>query len=101
MRTKTLQGRRAATKETRKLLLGQIDKALNPLQGHRASDKAIHRSRKRIKMARATLRLLRPQLTKKEFRDENERLREAARPLSEARDSFVLQHTFAELGPAS
>jgi CHAD domain-containing protein len=81
----------------RKILLRQIDQALPPLQSEQASDSRIHDARKRIKMARATLRLLRKQLRKSQYRTENACLRDAARPLSEVRDAAVLLQTFNHL----
>lgn len=53
-------------------------------------DAAIHDARKRIKRARAGLRLVRGTLGRKRYRKENLRLRDAARPLSAVRDRTVL-----------
>jgi CHAD domain-containing protein len=92
-----LKGKRSPTKETRKILVRQIEKALPSLQSRHASDEGIHNARKRIKMARATLRLLRKALSKSQYRAENRSLRDAARPLSDARDTVVLQKTFNDL----
>ena len=94
---KQFKGKRAATKEARKILRRQIDKGLTCLEGPRASDARIHSARKQIKMARATLRLLRPELTAKEYRAENSRRRDAAKPLSQARDATVLRQVFDRL----
>src|ERR1700760_4446527 len=92
-----LRGRKAATKEARKILLRQIDKADAPLKAKQASDSKVHQARKQIKMARATLRMLRKGLSGKGYRAENKRLRNAAKPLSEARDATVLVATLDEL----
>jgi CHAD domain-containing protein len=54
------------------------------------ADEAIHSARKRLKKARAGLRLLRPALGARAFRRENHALRDAARPLSELRDARIL-----------
>ncbi len=91
------KGRKAPAKEARKILVRQIEKALPSLQSRHATDSCIHDARKRIKMARATLRLLRKEVTKSEYRAENSCLRDAARPLSEARDAVVLQKAFNDL----
>jgi len=80
--------------QARKILRRQIHKGLSSLQGQRISDDDIHGARKRIKMARATLRLLRTGLPDKQYRAENGRLRDAAKPLSEARDATVLRKAF-------
>jgi CHAD domain-containing protein len=91
------KGDSAATKEASKILRRQIDKALDSLKKQRISDVRIHRARKQIKMARATVRLLRSGLSGKQYRHANNELRDAARPLSEARDSTVLRVTFDHL----
>lgn len=95
--TAEFKGKRAATKEARKILRRQIDKGLKGLESRRVSDDRIHRARKQIKMARATLRLLRDGLPSKEYRAENRRLRDAAKPLSEARDALVLKNAFEHI----
>jgi len=41
-----LKGKRAATKEARKILLRQIDTAGAPLNAKQASDSKVHRARK-------------------------------------------------------
>jgi CHAD domain-containing protein len=91
------KGKKSATKETRKILRREIDKGLACLDGRRISDGRIHRARKQIKMARATLRLLRDGLSNKHYRSENRRLRDAAKPLSEARDAAVLRKAFEHI----
>src|SRR5689334_22498723 len=92
-----LKGKSAPIKEARDILLCQIDKALASLQKKRVSDSRIHDARKQIKAARATLRLIREALPKAKYRAENRCLRDAARPLSEARDTAVLVKTFDDL----
>lgn len=91
------KGRRAATREARKLLRRQIDKSLECLKRRSISEESIHRARRQIKKARATLRLLRPGLPNKQYRAENSRLRNAARPLSAARDAAMLRKTFQHI----
>ena len=95
--TLEFKGKKSATKETRKILRRQIDKSLKCLDGRRISDGRIHRARKQIKMARATLRLLRDGLANKHYRAENRRLRDAAKPLGEARDAAVLRKAFEHI----
>ncbi len=92
-----LKGRRAATEEARKILRQQIDKGLGHLASRRVSEDGIHSARKQITRARATLRLLRPGLTRKKYRAENHRLRDAAKPLSAARDAAVLRKAIQKL----
>jgi len=89
-----LKGKKAPTKEARKILLRQIDKALPVSSKARAPDSQIHDARKQLKKARATLRILRKELPKSQYRAENACLRDAARPLSRVRDTAVLQQTF-------
>ena len=95
--TTEFKGKKPATKEARRILRRQIDKGLRGLESQRVSDDRIHRARKQIKMARATLRLLRQGLSSKQFRSENRRLRDAAKPLSEARDALVLRKAFEHI----
>ncbi|HKO19425.1 MAG TPA: CHAD domain-containing protein, partial [Acidobacteriaceae bacterium] len=92
-----LTGKSAPTKEARDILLCQIDEALPALRKKRVSDSRIHDARKQIKAARATLRLIRKALPKAQYRSENRCLRDAARPLSEARDTAVLLKAFNDL----
>jgi CHAD domain-containing protein len=92
-----LAGKTAATKEARKVLLRQIHEAQAPLKRKHVADSDVHGARKQIKMARATLRLLRKALSRKRYRAQNERLRDAAKPLSEARDATVLLSKFDDL----
>jgi CHAD domain-containing protein len=68
--------------------------ALHPNQ---TDDSSIHAARKDLKRARATLRLLRDALGKSTYKKENAALRDAARPLSEARDGRVLLDALSSL----
>ncbi len=95
------KGKKPATREARKILLGQIRKALEPLTARRASDTHVHRARKQIKKARATLRLLRKSLPASRYRAENQCLRNASQPLSHARDACVLLQTLDDLKTGS
>jgi len=54
-------------------------------------------ARKSLKKARASLRLPRPALRDSDYRQENTSLRDAARPLSAARDAKVLPNTLRRL----
>lgn len=75
----------------------QIGDALAELSGTALTDLNVHAARKSIKRARATLRLLRDLLSDTAYRRENTALREAARPLSAARDGKVLVDTLESL----
>jgi len=61
------------------------------------ADEAIHEARKRLKKARAELRLLRRALGDRSYPRENRALRDAARPLSEVRDAVILVQAFDAL----
>jgi len=74
-----------------------VDAALDILERPRLTDEHVHEARKRLKKARASLRLLRPTLKRAIYRDWNAALRDAARPLSAARDSKVLPDTLRML----
>jgi CHAD domain len=81
----------------REILHRQLETAVAELPRRRATDEQIHRARKHMKAARATLRLLRPLLSEARYRRENRALRDAARTLSAARDDTVLVKTLGEL----
>jgi CHAD domain-containing protein len=83
--------------------IGQIvdreaGKALDEIEAARQPrDTAVHDARKRIKRARAALRLIREPLGERRFQRENTALRDAARPLSEIRDAKILVEAFDAL----
>ncbi len=87
------KGRRSATREARKILRDQVHSALQKLGCGKPSDEDIHEARKDIKKARATLRLLRDAISKRAYGKENDMLRNAAHPLSAARDAKVMVDT--------
>lgn len=59
--------------------------------------KKIHSARKRIKKARALLRLLEPSIGRRSFAHTERALREVAQPLGSVRDSKILTETFQRL----
>jgi CHAD domain-containing protein len=61
------------------------------------TDARLHAARKRLKSARATLRLLRPVIGESAFTRANRALRDVAAPLGAARDTTVLLHALAAL----
>ena len=74
-------------KEVRSRVQEDIASAARELHGPGTlSDERIHRARKAIKRARAGLRLLRDGVGKRAYDAENQRLRDAAQPLSPVRD---------------
>jgi CHAD domain-containing protein len=81
----------------RALLIGQLDRSLAAILQPGIRDPMIHGIRKELKRARASLRLLREYLGEGAYRRENRVIRDAARPLAEARDSRVLVDTFSAL----
>lgn len=85
----------------RRIATELVDGALAGLTGDGDPDVAVHEARKACKRLRALLRLVRPELSKAQFRDENVRIRDAARLLSGARDRAVLRKTFARLVAAA
>jgi CHAD domain-containing protein len=84
-------------KGIRRVLRKELQKALERLAGQRLTDEKVHDARKRIKKARAALRLLRDALGKGAYTRENAALRDVARPLSQVRDSKVLLDTLGKL----
>jgi len=88
--------------QCRDILVQQLAAAVHELAGHKPN---IHGARKQLKRARATLRLLRPAIGDEPYRRENIAARDAARPLSKARDEEVLSQAHDGLmerfGPAA
>jgi len=80
-----------------KFLRKRVDAALDDLAKRRVGDEDIHSARKSLKKARAALRLLRPGTSNARYRSLNAKLRDAARPLSQVRDSKVLLDTLRSL----
>jgi CHAD domain-containing protein len=75
----------------RRIVRGEAKKAQKRLTVRgSAADVAVHAARKRIKRARAALRLVRKPLGERRFRRENHALREAARPLARVRDAKIV-----------
>ena len=74
-------------------LTRQIGEAALGLTSATLSDEVIHDTRKKLKSARAKLRLLRAAVGRKAYARENAALRDAARPLSRVRDSKVMLDT--------
>ncbi|HXN10156.1 MAG TPA: CHAD domain-containing protein [Steroidobacteraceae bacterium] len=80
------------------ILLGQLRQAQAALAGPRVlSDARVHRARKWLKSARATLRLLRGLIGSDAFRRTNRALRDVAAPLGAARDAAALRRTVGAL----
>jgi CHAD domain-containing protein len=80
--------------QCRDILVQQLGAAIEELAGHKPN---IHGARKQLKRARATLRLLRPAIGDEAYRCENIAARDAARPLSRARDEEVLSQALEGL----
>jgi CHAD domain-containing protein len=73
--------------QCRDIFARQLGSAVEELGGHKPN---IHGARKQLKRARATLRLLRAAIDDELYRRENIVARDAARPLSRARDDEVM-----------
>ena len=84
---------------TREILQRQIETAVAKLPRGLPTDQQVHSVRRHMKAARATLRLLRPLLSERDYRLENRALRDAARAFGAARDGAVLVATLGELMP--
>ena len=100
-RTYRLQGDEDAASGMRRVILGRLTKATERL-GEAGEDgdaraEAIHGARKDLKKARAALRLIRDELGEKDFKRENQALRDAGRLLSASRDAEVKLSTLDAL----
>jgi CHAD domain-containing protein len=93
--SRQLERDEAGIESVRRIVRREAGKALDSLpSGGPPRDVALHDARKRIKRARAALRLVRKPLGERAYRRENEELRDAARPLSPARDAKILVEAF-------
>jgi CHAD domain-containing protein len=81
-------------RQCRDIFVNQIAAALAELD---ASKPNVHGARKQLKRARGTLRLLRPAIGDDRYGGENVVARDAARPLSRARDDEALKDALEEL----
>jgi CHAD domain-containing protein len=80
--------------QCRDIFVRQLGCAIEELSERKPN---FHGARKQLKRARATLRLLRPAVGDESYRDENIAARDAARPLSKARDDEALNKTLETL----
>ncbi len=83
--------RRIARKEMEYALAQVVGKS----NGSR--DEAVHEVRKSCKKIRAVLRLVRPAIGNRQYKEENTAIRDAARPLTEVRDAKILVETLDNL----
>jgi CHAD domain-containing protein len=73
-----------------------LDRAIEALR-RGTDEKAVHTARKSCKRVRAALRLLREGLGQPEYRRDNLRIRDSARPLTAVRDAVMLRRTLGRL----
>jgi CHAD domain-containing protein len=94
-----LQPGEPAGEGVRRIARGQIDLALERLDGAGAGDldEAIHEARKALKRLRALVRLARDELGDEVYRRENDTFRDAGRALSGVRDVQVMADALGEL----
>src|SRR5437660_1397158 len=84
-------------KNLQRLARKQLDEVLDQLADPRSRSDAVHEARKSFKRLRAVLRLARLQIAAHVYKAENLALRDASRPLTQARDAKVLVETLDEL----
>ena len=82
-----------SAREIRDGLVRLLGEAAHALGADDTSDEVIHSTRKKLKSARARLRLLREALGAAAYARENAALRDAARPLGSVRDAKVMLDT--------
>lgn len=89
--------------EVRRVAHGRVDSALKHLRDSDPAVRAesVHEARKDMKKMRAVLRLVRDDIGRDTFHTENRRYRDAARILSDSRDSEVLVETLEALVEAN
>jgi CHAD domain-containing protein len=89
-----------AAEGLRRIALGQLDLALELLEGEIDRDgaaRAVHETRKALKRLRALVRLVRDELPEGAFAREDAALRDAGRRLARARDGEVMVSTLEGL----
>ena len=98
----------SAAEGVRRVISGRLEKAAERLRENGADGDlpvAIHGARKDLKKARAALRTVRPELSRRDFKRENRRLRDAARMLAASRDAEVklvtLEALAEDAGPSA
>jgi CHAD domain-containing protein len=94
-----LQPEESPRKSVRRIVRKQMDAVLEELNGEHKGprDEAVHEARKSLKKIRAVLRLIRPVIGGKNYRQENICFRDAGRPLTEVRDARILVETLDKL----
>lgn len=82
----------------RRLLLERVDQIIDDLTNPAIDrDEGVHEARKNCKRVRAAYRLIRDEIGKDLYRQENIRFRDTARLLAGARDSWVMIQTLDKL----
>ncbi len=84
----------------RRMALGQLDVAIESLEGHgrkRSPEQRVHEARKALKRLRALLRLVRDELGEQAYVRESAVLRSTGERLAQARDAEVLLSTLDSL----
>jgi hypothetical protein len=86
-----LKRKETTAEGVRRIAAGRLDDAIERLRDHEPAGRAdaIHEARKDMKKTRSLLRLVRDGLGEGRYQAENERLRDAGRALSDARDADV------------
>lgn len=86
----------SVSSEVKRVLNSEIGAALETIKASDAEsrDSAVHEARKSIKKLRALLRLVSPNLPAEVYREENGKLRNIGRNLSELRDSQAILDAF-------
>jgi CHAD domain-containing protein len=96
--SRQLKRKRPGVAGVRNVVRGEVKAAVDALSRRwPPAEESIHEARKRLKVARAALRLLRWALGARVYRRENRALRNVARPLGAIRDAAMLIKTFDAL----
>jgi CHAD domain-containing protein len=94
-----LKRREGIASGVRRIVAGELERAIDELEGRRSDDaaSAVHEARKHLKKARAAIRLVRFDVGADLRRSENAALRDAQAKLSGARDAEVTLQTLSRL----
>src|SRR5262249_19007537 len=88
---------RSAAQSVEKTLRRTLKRASSALRAPERDAERIHDARTGVKKARALLRLVKPRISRSEFRTRDRELRDAGRELSAVRDAHILVNALAVL----
>ena len=92
----SLKAGETVPESVKRIITEEVDSAIEHLEKGRPEerDEAIHEARKSVKKIRGVLRLIQPEISRSFYIQENKRLRDLGRKLSEIRDAAAIIEVF-------